>query len=75
MGGMYVVDGKVQRLKIDRKVLEDLAKLLNIPTTGLQGISLHITAGRGAAGATPTASTARPSRSRSAASAATRRRK
>jgi hypothetical protein len=76
MGGKVVVDGKVQPLKIDRNKLQELAKLLDIPTTGLQGIFLHITAGRQSASATGTASTsARPSRARPTASAAARRRK
>jgi hypothetical protein len=76
MSGKVVIDGKVQSLKVDRNKLQELAKLLEIPTTGLQGIFLHVTAGRQSAGATGTASrSTRSSRASSPAGAAARRRK
>jgi hypothetical protein len=75
MSAKVVMSGKIRRIKVDRSKLSAVAAALGIPAVGIEGIFLHITAGRGASGATPTASSASVSRSTSATTPATRRRK
>jgi hypothetical protein len=76
MGGMVVLDGKVQRLKVSREVLQDVARLLGIANPEqVQALSVHVRAGRQPSRTGATASGTRASGRTSAAGRARRPRK